>query len=53
LGAEGWLATGGDPMNELQRAAYAHPVADPEQAQNGRHFRRFDLEHAVGLTANK
>lgn len=40
-------------MNAMQSMALAHPVAVGEQAQDGRYFRRFDLEHAVGLTANK
>lgn len=40
-------------MKEMQRTALACPVAAGEEAQDGRYFRRYDLEHAVGLTANK
>lgn len=40
-------------MKAMQSAAYASPVTEGVQAQDLRYFRRFDLEHAVGLTANK
>lgn len=38
---------------EMQRAALAYPLASARDTRNDLHFRRFDLEHAVGLTANK
>ncbi|MGH3088695.1 MAG: hypothetical protein ACRDSJ_15425 [Rubrobacteraceae bacterium] len=39
-------------LGEMQRIALVFPVVEGHQAQDGKYFRCYDLEHAVGLTAD-